>query len=62
VAALRSLLPGGVPIEVDGGVDADTAGAAAQAGAMLFVAGSSVFGQGDPAAAYAAVASAAGAA
>jgi ribulose-phosphate 3-epimerase len=61
IASLRSLLPGGVPIEVDGGVDADTAGAAAQAGAMLFVAGSSVFGGDDPAAGYAAVASAAGA-
>jgi ribulose-phosphate 3-epimerase len=61
VASLRSLLPGGVPIEVDGGVDADTAGPAAQAGATLFVAGSSVFGHEDPAAAYAAVASAAGA-
>jgi ribulose-phosphate 3-epimerase len=62
VASLRSLLPGGVPIEVDGGVDAETAGPAAQAGATLFVAGSSVFGGDDPAAAYAAVASAAGAA
>jgi ribulose-phosphate 3-epimerase len=62
VAALRSLLPGGVPIEVDGGVDAQTAGPAAQSGATLFVAGSSVFGHDDPAAAYAEVASAAGAA
>jgi ribulose-phosphate 3-epimerase len=62
IASLRSLLPGGVPIQVDGGVDAETAGAAAQAGAMLFVAGSSVFGHDDPAAAYAVVASAAGAA
>ena len=62
VAALRSLLPGDVPIEVDGGVDARTAGPAAQSGATLFVAGSSVFGHDDPAAAYAEVASAAGAA
>ncbi|MGI8748945.1 MAG: ribulose-phosphate 3-epimerase [Thermoleophilaceae bacterium] len=59
VAALRSILAADVPIEVDGGVDADTAGPAAAAGAGLFVAGSSVFGKGDPAAAYEAVAAAA---
>ncbi len=59
IAALRSILPADVPIEVDGGVDADTAGPAATAGAGLFVAGSSVFGSGDPAAAYRAVAAAA---
>jgi ribulose-phosphate 3-epimerase len=59
IAALRSILPGDVPIEVDGGVDADTAGPAATAGAGLFVAGSSVFGGEDPAAAYLAVARAA---
>lgn len=53
VAALRSVLPADVPIEVDGGVDADTAGPAAAAGAGLFVAGSSVFGSDDPASAYA---------
>jgi ribulose-phosphate 3-epimerase len=52
VARLRELLPEGVPIEVDGGIDADTAGPCAEAGATLFVAGSSVFGEGDPAAAY----------
>jgi ribulose-phosphate 3-epimerase len=48
-------------IEVDGGIDADTAGGVAEAGAALFVAGSAVFGAGDPAAAYAAIAEAAGA-
>jgi ribulose-phosphate 3-epimerase len=48
-------------IEVDGGIDADTAGGVAAAGAGLFVAGSAVFGAGDPAAAYTAIAEAAGA-
>lgn len=59
VAELRSMLAADVPIEVDGGVDADTAGPAAAAGAGLFVAGSSVFGNDDPAAAYQAVVQAA---
>jgi ribulose-phosphate 3-epimerase len=60
VARLRELLPGGVPIEVDGGIDADTAGPCAEAGATLFVAGSSVFGGADPAAAYRALVEATG--
>jgi ribulose-phosphate 3-epimerase len=38
-------------IEVDGGIDEDTIGAAAQAGADAFVAGTAVYGAGDPAAA-----------
>ena len=61
VAALRERVPEGVPIEVDGGVDTETAGPAAKAGATLFVAGSSLFKKQDLAAAYAEVASAAGA-
>jgi ribulose-phosphate 3-epimerase len=61
VARLRELLGPGVPIEVDGGIDARTAGPVAEAGATLFVAGSSIFGAPDPAAAYAEVAAAAGA-
>ena len=44
IARLRELLGPGVPIEVDGGIDAGTAAATAAAGATLFVAGSSVFG------------------
>ena len=62
VARLRELVPEGVPVEVDGGVDPDTAPLCADAGAGLFVAGSYVFGADDPAAAYARVAEAAGAA
>jgi ribulose-phosphate 3-epimerase len=59
IAALRERMPDGVPLEVDGGIDPTTAGPAAAAGATLFVAGSSIFGQADPAAAYRAVAEAA---
>jgi ribulose-phosphate 3-epimerase len=55
-------LVGKAPIEVDGGVDAKTAAPLAAAGARLFVAGSAVFGADDPAAAYAEIADAAGAA
>jgi ribulose-phosphate 3-epimerase len=61
VARLRELLGPGVPIEVDGGIDATTAEATAAAGATLFVAGSSIFGSPDPAAAYQEIATAAGA-
>jgi ribulose-phosphate 3-epimerase len=61
VARLRELLGPDVPIEVDGGIDARTAGPVVEAGATLLVAGSSVFGSADPAAAYRALASAAGA-
>jgi ribulose-phosphate 3-epimerase len=38
-------------IEVDGGIDADTIAAAAEAGADAFVAGTALFGAADPAAA-----------
>jgi ribulose-phosphate 3-epimerase len=54
-------LAGGAKIEVDGGIDASTAGPIATAGASLFVAGSAVFGADDPAAAYLEIARAAGA-
>jgi ribulose-phosphate 3-epimerase len=61
VERLRELLGPGMPIEVDGGIDVATAEATAGAGATLFVAGSSIFGADDPAAAYRAIAAAAGA-
>jgi ribulose-phosphate 3-epimerase len=60
VARLRGLAPAPV-IEVDGGVDADTVGGVAEAGAALFVAGSAVFGDPEPAQAYQRIAAAAGA-
>ena len=58
VERIRALAPEPA-IEVDGGIDADTVASVADAGATLFVAGSAVFGQSDPAAAYAAIAAAA---
>ena len=61
VARLRELLGPEMPIEVDGGIDAATARECKEAGATLFVAGSSIFGATDPAAAYAELATAAGA-
>jgi ribulose-phosphate 3-epimerase len=54
-------LVGGAKIEVDGGIDASTAGSVADAGATLFVAGSAIFNTGDPAAAYSEIAAAAAA-
>ncbi len=48
-------------IEVDGGIDADTVGSVAEAGATLFVAGSAVFGDPEPADAYRRITTAAGA-
>jgi ribulose-phosphate 3-epimerase len=44
-----------VAIEVDGGIDASTAPMAAEAGASVFVAGSAIFRQPDPAAAARAI-------
>jgi ribulose-phosphate 3-epimerase len=61
VARLRELLGPGVPIEVDGGIDAATAKLTRDAGATLFVAGSSIFGADDPSRAYDEIAEAAGA-
>jgi len=58
---LRDLAPDGCAIEVDGGVDATTAPLCVEAGAGLLVAGSAVFGDPDPAAAYRRIAEAAGA-
>ncbi len=54
-------LAGKAAIEVDGGVDTQTAAPLAAAGAQLFVAGSAIFGAQDPAASYTAIAVAAGA-
>src|SRR3954447_7150877 len=49
-------------IEMDGGIDAETVGGVAEAGAPLFVAGSAVFGDPDPAEAFRRIAAAADAA
>ena len=61
IRRVRELLGPDVAIEVDGGVDVKTAPLVADAGARLLVAGSAVFGSGDPKAAYSAIAEAAGA-
>jgi ribulose-phosphate 3-epimerase len=47
-------------IEVDGGIDARTAGPCARAGATTFVAGSAIFGAPDPGAAFREISAAAG--
>jgi ribulose-phosphate 3-epimerase len=60
IERLRALIGAGPALEVDGGVDASTAGPCASAGATLFVAGSAVFGAADPAAAFREIADAAG--
>jgi ribulose-phosphate 3-epimerase len=56
---LRSALPEHVALEVDGGINDETAALVTAAGANLLVAGSALFGAEDPAAAYAAIAEAA---
>ena len=61
VRRLRSVLPDRVAIEVDGGVDEQTARPCREAGARLFVAGSAVFRGPDPGAKYAELVAAAGA-
>ena len=52
IARLRSLLPGDTRVQVDGGINRETARAARDAGADLLVAGSAVFWNDDPSAAY----------
>jgi ribulose-phosphate 3-epimerase len=60
IRRLRALIGPAAALEVDGGVDASTAGTCAEAGATLFVAGSAVFGADDPAAAFRQISDAAG--
>jgi ribulose-phosphate 3-epimerase len=60
IRRLRALVGPDVELEVDGGIDDRTAGPCAEAGATLFVAGTSVFGSGQPGAAFRKVAAAAG--
>jgi ribulose-phosphate 3-epimerase len=57
---LRALLPPGLPLEVDGGIEPSTAKRCRSAGATLFVAGSAVFGSPDPGKSYLEIADAIG--
>lgn len=57
IAELRRSLPADVHVQVDGGIHADNVRAIRDAGADLLVAGSAVFWQDDPAAAYRSLAS-----
>ena len=52
IRATRAALPAEVFVQVDGGIDLENIKAAHEAGATLLVAGTSVFGQDDPSAAY----------
>ena len=52
IAELRRSLPAAVLVQVDGGVHAGNARTVRDAGADLLVAGSAIFWQEDPAAAY----------
>jgi ribulose-phosphate 3-epimerase len=52
IEKLRSLVSGAVFVQVDGGVSAENVAEVCDAGADLLVAGSAVFWQPDPAAAY----------
>ena len=52
IARLRSLLPAGTRVQVDGGINRGTIVKARDAGADLLVAGSAVFWSDDPATSY----------
>jgi len=52
IRTTRSLLPADVPVQVDGGIGPDNIRAVREAGATLFVAGSSIFGREDLPRAY----------
>ncbi len=52
IARLRALVGDGIVVEVDGGIDAQSAPRCVAAGASVLVAGSAVFGRPDPGSAY----------
>jgi ribulose-phosphate 3-epimerase len=55
IERVRELVGAEVAVEVDGGIDPETAPRCRQAGANVFVAGSAVFAGGDPGEAYLAI-------
>jgi ribulose-phosphate 3-epimerase len=52
IRTVRSMLPANVPVQVDGGIGPDNIRRVRDAGASLFVAGSSIFGREDLPRAY----------
>ncbi len=60
LARMRTALPDHVALEVDGGINGETAPPCVEAGANLLVAASALFGTDDPAQAYADLAARAG--
>jgi ribulose-phosphate 3-epimerase len=56
IPRLRAILGHDTALEVDGGIDPDTAPRCRREGANVFVAGSAIFADGDPGAAYLAIA------
>jgi ribulose-phosphate 3-epimerase len=62
IARLRALIGPAVGLEVDGGIEPDTASMSRERGASIFVAGSAIFDASDPGEAYREIARAAGAA
>jgi ribulose-phosphate 3-epimerase len=60
IRRVREMVGDGIPVEVDGGVNATTVVDCAEAGATWFVAGSAIFGSDDPAATFRELAQAAG--
>jgi len=62
VRRLRALIGERAGLEVDGGIDPETAPACREAGSNLFVAGAAIFGAPDPGEAYLAIARSVGSA
>jgi ribulose-phosphate 3-epimerase len=58
IPRVRAIAEDRVAVQVDGGIAPDTAPACRLAGASVFVAGSAIFGAGDPGQAYRAIAEA----
>ncbi len=56
IERVRAIVGAGVAVEVDGGIDPETAPRCREAGANVFVAGSAIFGSDDPGEAYLAIA------
>jgi ribulose-phosphate 3-epimerase len=61
IERVRAIVGAEVAVQVDGGIDPQTAPVCRRSGANVFVAGSAIFGGGDPGEAYRAIAVAAGA-